>query len=249
MTKYIFAIGFVFFLDSCTPYRKLLYLQGEPIEKENLNRVDNAPYKLRTNDVIAINIASKNPEFITLFNNNVESELEPGYSVDENGNIQLPYLGDVNVLGYTVDEVKDKIKSELKYYITLDKSVLIDVSLAGIQYTMLGEASSGVITAAQSKLNIIDAIANAGGVPPTGDLTAIEVIREEDGGIKKYTVDLTQMNAYNSEVYYILPHDIIYVHPLKNKAWGVGTTALSSLTSIVSLITIVTTVILLTERL
>ena len=37
-----------------------------------------------------------------------------GYSIDEHGNIRLPYIGELNVLGYTTDEVREKVKSELK---------------------------------------------------------------------------------------------------------------------------------------
>jgi fructose-1,6-bisphosphatase len=35
-----------------------------------------------------------------------------GYSIDKHGNIRLPYLGDINVLGYTTTEVREKIDEE-----------------------------------------------------------------------------------------------------------------------------------------
>ena len=36
-----------------------------------------------------------------------------GYTVDDHGNIRVPILGEVNVLGFTTDEVRQKIEKQL----------------------------------------------------------------------------------------------------------------------------------------
>ena len=52
----------------------------------------------------------------------------------------------------------------------------------------------------------------------------------------------------NSPYYYIQPNDIIYVKPVKQKTWGVGTTGRESLQTIVSVLGIITTTVLLLNR-
>jgi len=69
------------------------------------------------------------------------------------------------------------------------------------------------------------------------------------GETQKFEIDLTNINAVNSEVFYIKPKDLINVMPLKQKSWGTGTTGIQSLTTIVSLFTLVTSTILIVRGL
>ena len=255
MNKLLLVILISSLLFSCVPHKKLVYFQGEPMEKEDIHKINEIPYKLQTNDIISITLKSKNEELVTLFNNSNNSDGNSqqggnlyftGYTVDEHGNIRLPYVGNLNVLGYTIDEVRQKVKSELKYYINFDKNIFVTVKLAGIRYTILGEIGSpGTQIIYQNKLNIIEAIANAGDIVSTGDRTKVEVIREEFDGIKKYTVDITQVTVFDSEVFNILPHDIIYINPIKTKSWGIGTTGLETFTTLASIFSIIATTLLL----
>lgn len=257
MNKLLLIIVFSVTLTSCVPHKKLVYFQGEPIEKEEIHKTNDIPYKLQTNDIISITIKSKNEELVALFNSNDSNSNNSsniggdqlyftGYTIDDHGNIRLPYIGNLNVLGYNISEVREKVKSELKYYINLDKNTFVTVKLAGIKFTILGDISSpGTHIIYQNKVNLIEAIANAGDITDTGDRTKIEVLRKEFDGIKKYTVDITQVGVFNSEVFNILPHDIVYVYPIKTKSWGIGTTGLQAFTTLASVLSVITTTILL----
>jgi polysaccharide export outer membrane protein len=108
-----------------------VYFQGEPIPKEEIHKVNDIPYKLQTNDIISITLKSKNEDLVALFNNSTTSSASGsnisqdqlyfnGYTIDAHGNIRLPYVGELNVLGYTIEDVREKVKSELKYYINFD---------------------------------------------------------------------------------------------------------------------------------
>lgn len=179
-----------------------------------------------------------------------ESLYFSGYTIDDHGNIRLPYVGNLNVLGYTIEEVREKVKSELKKYINFDKNIFVTVKLSGIKYTILGDIGSpGVHIIYQNKVNIVEAIANSGDIIDTGDRTKVEVIRNEFDGIKKYTIDITQVDMFDSEVFNILPHDIIYINPIKTKSWGIGTTGLQTFTTLASIFSIIATTILLIQSL
>ena len=260
MNKSILILILSIILTSCVPHKKLVYFQGEPMEKEDVYKINNAPYKLQTNDIISITLKSKDDELVALFNNsssigggqNMSSEslYFSGYTIDDHGNIRLPYVGNLNVLGYTIEEVREKVKSELKKYINFDKNIFVTVKLSGIKYTILGDIGSpGVHIIYQNKVNIVEAIANSGDIIDTGDRTKVEVIRNEFDGIKKYTIDITQVDMFDSEVFNILPHDIIYINPIKTKSWGIGTTGLQTFTTLASIFSIIATTILLIQSL
>jgi polysaccharide export outer membrane protein len=45
------------------------------------------------------------------------------------------------------------------------------------------------------------------------------IIRETKEGKISIPIDLTKMDVLNSDVYYIRPNDIIYIKPIRNKAF------------------------------
>jgi len=96
-------------------------------------------------------------------------------------------------------------------------------------------------------VSIVEAIANAGEITDSGDRTNILIIRNSVDGVQKYKINLTSIDVFNSEQYYIKPNDIIYVSPLKRKSWGIGTTGLGVFTTFISIFSVVTSTILIVK--
>lgn len=247
-------------LTSCVPNKKLIYLQGEPINDKEIRRMNNTPYKLQVGDIISVNIKSINTELVKLFNegSNIGGNTQQtataaffsGYSVDRHGNIRLPYMGEVNVLGYTTVEVREKVEKELWKLFKNKNDVFVTVRLSGIRYTIIGEVTNpGTKVIYQNQASIIDAIADAGDITLVGDRTKVEVIRYSNLQKKKYVVDLTKIDAFKSEVFYIKPNDIINVRALKQKSLGTGTTGLQTLTTVISIFSLITSTIILARNL
>ena len=259
MNKFFLFVLISTLITSCVPHKELVYFQGTPTVKEDVYKINNAPYKLQTNDVLSINIKSENEKLVSLFStqqtanqqqNSLTSLYFGGYTIDNHGNIRIPYIGELNVLGYTTKEVREKIETELKKYISHSQSSFITVKLAGIKFTILGEIGApGTSILYQNEINIIEAISNSGDILDTGNRTNIEVIRNEFDGIKKHTIDITQIDLFDSEVFKILPNDIIYVRPIKRKSWGLGTTGLSTFNTIASIFSVIATTVLLMKTL
>ena len=264
MKKYLLLLLFAFFLFSCVPSKDLIYLQGEPVQKKELKRINDIPYKLQVDDMLNIDIKSDDEKLVSIFkkqsggNNSGGTNQDFGsssgyffdYSIDSYGNIRMPTLGEINVLGYTVLEVRKKIENELKKFIKTEKNIFVSVKLSGIKYTIIGEiANPGPKVIFQNKVSIIDAIANSGDITIVGNRKKVEVIRNSITGTEKFYIDLTDINAFDSNVFYIKPNDIINVIPLKQKAWGTGTTGLQTLTTIVSVFTLITSTFILARNL
>ena len=247
-------------LASCIPNKELVYLQGKPIDKKQIRKINNEPYKLQVNDIITVDVRSQNDSLVSLFKSNANIGVNQlpgagnffmGNSIDLHGNIRLPYLGEINVLGYTTSEVRSKIEDELlKKFFKNKEDIFVTVKLDGIRYTVMGEvANPGPNVIYQNQVSIVDAITNSGDITITGNRKNVQVIRLTPTGAEKYEIDLTDIEALNSEVFYIKPNDIINVTPLKQKSWGTGTTGLQSLTTIISLFTLVTSTILIVRGL
>lgn len=258
MKNFFLYVFVLCFLSSCIPVKKLTYFQGEPTSKSELYRLNNEPYRLQVNDVLYIDIKAENPEIISLFKNSEETSTTQGgeglyftgYTIDRHGNIRIPYIGDLNVLGYTEKEVREKIEVELSKYIKKAASVFVTVKLAGINFVITGEVGSpGTINLAQNEVNIVDAIANAGDINTYGDRGNIVVVRKTLDGVKKYKINLLEIDVFESDNFYIMPNDVIYVTPLKQKTWGFGTTGFQTFTTLVTVFSFVTTTILLINTL
>lgn len=249
MKKYFIYIFILGFLASCIPAKKLTYFQGEPTSKSELYKLNNEPYRLQVNDILYIDIKAENPEIVALFKNSESSSNVStngggnlyfnGYTVDRHGNIRIPYIGELNVLGYTEKEVREKIESELTKFLKNVETVFVNVKLAGINFVITGEIGSpGTINLAQNEVTIIDAIANAGDVTIYGDRENVVLIRKTLDGVKKYKINLLEIEVFESENFYVKPNDVIYVAPLKQKTWGVGTTGMQTFTTIISVFTL-----------
>ncbi len=260
MKKEWFVLISVIFFASCVPHKKLVYFQDASQSAVSEKALNHKDYRIQVDDILYIDVKSTNKEITELFNKTSqmsnaaqmrqESIYFSGYSVDKDGNIDFPYVGKVNVLGYTTDQISDKIVEKLSRFIKDRDDVYVSTRLAGIPYTVIGEVkNTGSMVLYKNQVNLIEALANAGDVLLTGDRTQVEILREENEEMKKYTVDLTKMSVFQSDVYFIRPHDIIYVPALKQKSYGTGATGAQTLTTIISVLSLITTSFLLLKNL
>ena len=257
---YIFLFISVLFA-SCIPVKDLVYLQKKDnSSNENaIAMVESKPYRLQTHDVISISIKASDPKLVTIFNptadgaslDQSESGLYfDGFTVDDHGNIRIPVLGEMNVMGFTLEEVRINIEKQLlAEYFKDDASIFVVVKLAGFRYTINGEVgSTGTKTLFQEKVNIMEAIANAGDISITGNRKAVTVIRQTPNGTEMKDLDLTNINVMNSPYYFLQPNDYVYVKPLKQKTWGTGSTGIQSLSTIITLLSLLSTTYLLLKN-
>jgi polysaccharide export outer membrane protein len=250
-------------VSSCIPQKNIVYLQDKggstnDTLQNNINEVPK-PYRIQINDILNVRVKALDQETVSILNPAGEENLNAtgaerayfdGFTVDVHGNIRIPTLGKVNVLGYTCEDIEERIEKQLlEEQFKETANIFVTVKLAGLRYTATGEVgSTGSITLFQERVNVFEAIANAGDIPVTGNRKEVQIIRQYPQGQKIHTLDLTDLKVMQSPYYYIQPNDIIYVKPLKRKTWGVGTTGRESLQTIISVLGIITTTILLINR-
>ncbi|MCD0471039.1 polysaccharide biosynthesis/export family protein [Flavobacterium sp. JAS] len=264
MTKNSF---FIFLListlfTSCIPIKDLVYLQDKNNsgEQNTISAVESKPYRLQVNDVLSVSIKAIDPKLVSIFNTTdnassttgkSESALYfDGFTVDDHGNIRMPVLGEINVIGYTLDEVRIKIEKKLlEEYFKNEADIFVTVKLAGFRYTINGEVgSTGTKTLFQEHVNVMEAIANAGDITTVGDRKTVTIIRQTPTGVQMNNIDLTDANVMKSPYYYLQPNDYIYVKPLRQKTWGTGQTGIQSIGTIITLLSLATTVYLIIKN-
>ncbi len=264
MSRYLFylllSIGVLF--TSCISTHDLVYLQKKDntAVQTSITAVESKPYRLQTNDVLSINIKAIDPKLVSIFSTTNEAEMGTaksesalyfnGFTVDDHGNIRMPVLGEMNVIGYTLEEVRGKIEKQLlEEYFKKEANIFVTVKLAGFRYTINGEVgSTGTKTLFQDHVTILEAIANSGDITVTGNRKAVTIIRQTPNGSEMHDVDLTDINVMNSPYFYLQPNDYIYVKPLRQKSWGTGKTGIESLSTIITLLSLATTTFLLLKN-
>nr|WP_315152535.1 polysaccharide biosynthesis/export family protein [uncultured Flavobacterium sp.] len=265
MNKSIFFLIIIgsLLLTSCIPTKDLTYLQQKESEspEKAIAAIGSKPYRLQTNDILSINLKAIDPKLVAIFNTNananenIEQNSESGlyfngFRVDDHGNIRIPILGEMNVLGYTLDEVRLKIEKQLlEEYFNKEANLFVNVKLSGFRYTINGEVgSTGTKTLFQENVNILEAVANAGDITMVGNRKEVTIMRKTPTGVEMHDLDLTDRDVINSPYYYLQPNDYIYVKPLKQKSWGTGKTGIESLGTIITLLSLVTTTYLLLKN-
>ncbi len=251
----ITGILIILFTSSCVPYKDIVYVQKNLPE----NKIDTTAYKIQKNDILYISIKSANETIERLFktqNNstltrsNTESSLYfEGYTVDNQGFIELPIINKIYVEDKTFKEIKEAIKDKLltKQFRSLD-DIFIKVKLAGIPYTVLGEVNNpgtGVLYKEQPTL--FDVFGGVGDISLVGNRKKIVIVRREHNKLVKQTLDLTDSNIVKSPYFYIRPNDIVYVPPLRQKTWGTGTTLQQSISTTITALSLITSIILFSK--
>jgi polysaccharide biosynthesis/export protein len=215
------AAIFMVFAVSCVPVEKLSYFNDiDEIEEPTVNP--------RTQKVISpfdrlyIKVISIDMPTNQIFNSTDEMRTASygtssgllGYLVDEQGNINFPFVGNINVASLTTAQAAEKIQKALSDYVA-NTSVI--VKFVDNQITVMGEVNrQGVYPFIQDKLNIYEAIGLGGGLTRYGNRQKVIVVRHVNGKIMHYRLNLSDSKIASKDYYYIMPNDVIIVEPLKD---------------------------------
>jgi len=137
--------------------------------------------------------------------------------LDEQGNVAVPKLGQVNLLGLTITQAKEKLRNEFKKWIV---NPIVDVKVLNKEVTVLGELKTpGKYLLEKEDNTLLDMIGKAGDFDFYANKKQVQIVRMVDNKPVSYTVDLTQMNSLAASNIQVHPGDIIYVPSRKGKHW------------------------------
>lgn len=259
------AMTAIMMVTSCAPVKNIAYFQDKALNHpEQIDK--HGGIVIQPKDMISIVVSSRNPELAVMFNlpivsyqagsetvGNGGQQKLIGYVVDNDGNIDFPVLGMIQVAGLTRWELAELIKDRLlkEGYLT---DAVVTVEFMNFKVSVLGEVKNpGTFTIEGDKVTVLQALSLAGDLTIFGERTNVTVIRELDGRRTFYNIDLCSVDMFKSPAYNLQQNDIVYVEPSEIKARQstvddktLRTTSIlvSSGSLLVSIATLITTIIL-----
>lgn len=140
------------------------------------------------------------------------------FVVDQEGRINLPLLGYVDVGGKTRQEVQDML---LGLYEEDFNNASIEVTLVGLSVSVQGEvARPDIYPLPREKTTLVEVIASAGGITAFGKKRVVKVVRGagNDSEPEIFIFDLTQLDAIETSQMILRDKDIVYVEPRNIRA-------------------------------
>ena len=243
----VFVLLFTMCCTSCVPIESTIYLQPEGEMHAEVFEYDKREYQLQVNDILDVKISSLNPEVNTLFNASTMGTMQvaqataqtggdlfyiTGYSIDQDGSIDIPFVGKVDVLGLTLNEAHSAVDVKVSELFT---NYHLQVKLGGVRFSALGEFNRpGKHVVMQNQVTIFEAIALGGDLNLVANREEIRLIRQHPSGTKIHSINLLDENVVGSPYYFIQPNDVLYAEPLPQRSWGIGITGAQTLNTIVS---------------
>ena len=137
------------------------------------------------------------------------------YMVDNNGEIDFPIVGKIKLLGLSIPQANDAIKSKIAKYFKDENDCLVNTYIDNYEVTVMGEVKSpNTFTSRRNKMTVLEALAMAGDMTIYGKRDCVKILREKaDGEYEIHELDMRDANVLNSPYYYLQQRDIVYVEP------------------------------------
>jgi len=217
----------VVILTGCYSKNQLVYLQDRDFNKEYPTVIKNRrpEYRIQINDVLQIDIRNPDPTTTALFSKSdgqvLNGNVNPaflylsGYSVDDQGFINIPIVGKVRVDELTIKEAQTLVQTEIDKYLN---NTSVELKLVSFKISVLGEVNNpGYYLIYNGQANILEALSLAGDLTQFGSRSNIKLIRQTTEGSEVILLDLKDAQLMNSKYYFLLPNDVLYVEPNKEQ--------------------------------
>lgn len=263
------CLGLFFLISSCVSNKKVIYLQelegsaGPVIETSEKFPYVTEEYLLQENDIVEINIKTTDETLNLIFgaitkDNQNQAAMSGsqgagdaffmnGYTIDEEGFVEIPLIGKLKLVGISTDEAKVLVEKEVLKYVNQNE-FFVRVRLGGIRFSALGEFNqSGKYTILQNRVTIFEAIAFAGDLSRVAKRDEIILLRQYPDGSQIHKINLLDRSLLGSEYFFLKPNDMIYAEPMKVREIGAGNTLVETLTLLTTSITAIALIMTLVK--
>ncbi|MEG1645263.1 MAG: polysaccharide biosynthesis/export family protein [Alistipes sp.] len=234
MNRIILFVLSVLLFASCASQKRALYLQDLDT-KTTAKIMDGYQIRVKPLDRLTIVVNSKNPELAAPFNTSSSFNSLSGSpisgetvssnnntlqvrTVDANGQLTMPIIGEVVCAGKTRAELAEVIAQKIIAGGHIADPE-VNIQFADMTISVLGEVvKPGRYNITTDRVSLFDALSLAGDLTIYGVRKDVTVIREENGSRTSAVLDITSQDIFSSPYFYIQQNDVIYVKPNKYKA-------------------------------
>ena len=145
---------------------------------------------------------------------------DEGMLVSHDGVVNLPLIGNVNLLGLTEKEAGQALLKEYKLYL---KNPYVAVKILNQRLFVVGEVRNpGPLLVGNGTMTLFEALSRTGDLTDYANRTNIRIVR---GDLRNPEIREINLNDFNSIKYASLilrPNDIIYVEPRDARSGMIG---------------------------
>ena len=143
---------------------------------------DETGYKINAGDILNISVWK-------------EPDLQGETIVRPDGGISFPLVGDLNIQGKTVENVRQLITGKLQKYIPDPVVTVAMRQIAGNKLYVIGKVNKPGVFPIDQTIDVMQALAMAGGLTPYAATGSIKILRREGKVQKVYRFDYADVEA------------------------------------------------------
>ncbi|MEP7168751.1 MAG: polysaccharide biosynthesis/export family protein [Bacteroidota bacterium] len=205
-------------------------------EQQTLTNIE---YKIAPNDIVGLSVYTNDGfKLIDLTASAATtggggvSTISTKYTVDIDGFVKLPIIGNVKIKEMTIREAEKVLEQQYATYYNKPYVVLAVLNRRVLVFPGSGGAGK-VVTLENENTSLIEALALAGGISETGKAFKIKLIRGDSRNPQITLVDLSTIDGMKHSNMLLQANDIIYVEPIPRVSQGI----LAQITPIVGILT------------
>lgn len=241
----VLFVSVAMLMTSCGSPQNVAYIQNSDYFDSNRSAYLYDAH-IMPKDILTITVNTVNPDASAPFNLVVSTMLNTSdvgqrtgsgralqsYLVSNDGTIEFPVLGTLQVGGLTKIECEKMIHDKIMPYLNAKENPVVTVRMANYKISVIGEVNRpGMFTVDNEKVNIFEALAKAGDLTIYGVRDNVKLIRENANGKKEiYTLNLNDASIISSPYYYLQQNDVVYVEPNKVKSQNARVGQITTLT-------------------
>ena len=186
---------------------------------------------IQVGDILFMGVTSLDPISSLLFNssnampaqgasggNTMVQNITNGLLVDTRGEIEVPKLGKIKVIGKTKAALEQLLQQNLLAYL---KDPVVIIRFMNYRVTVLGEVARPSTVAIQNeRISILEALGLCGDLTIYGNRSNILLIHENNGVKELHRINLNNTSLFSSPYYYLQSNDVLYVEPNKAKVYS-----------------------------
>lgn len=251
---FISSLVLLLAFSGCKVYRQNIMFQTEanrlPEGLSQLSQQAERNYILQPFDRISLQVYTNkgerliDPDFKlmeglnpNMLNNRQSNE----YFLDENGLANIPMLGVVNLKGLRLDQADSLFQKEYQKFYT---EPFVITRITSKRVVVLGGTTSQVISFQNENMNLIEALALAGGMPTNAKAQNIRLIRGPLDNPQVFVIDLSTIEGMISTQQPLQAGDIVYIEPVRR----ILPEAIRDIAPVVGLLTNVITLVFILQN-
>lgn len=217
----LFALIFMF--SSCNINPSVMFKVPGNYQYVTDQTIGNVEYRIAPNDIIGFNVYTNDGfklvdlttsavSATSTFSNNPSND-QTQFLVEPDGQIKLPIIGKIKISGLTIRETEKALEQQ---YATFYNKPFVMVRVLNRRVLVFpGTGGTGTaVPLLNENMNLIEALALAGGLTNTGKAYKIKLIRGDLRNPKVMLIDLSTIEGMQKSNLLLQANDIIYVEPV-----------------------------------